>query len=122
MITLDQCFHPRQCRRFHADHIAMMPARAGLIARVQKETELNGSAPYDAGAPVRVIAGHPSYINVLDALGAWELVREAATVLSVPVATTFKHVSPAGVATAGGLDEVMRNTWYPDGVDLSEIA
>jgi AICAR transformylase/IMP cyclohydrolase PurH len=76
----------------------------------------------DAGAPVRLIAGHPSYINVLDALGAWALVREAAAVLSVPVATTFKHVSPAGVATAGGLDEVMRNTWSPDGVDLSDIA
>lgn len=75
-----------------------------------------------AGVPVRVIAGHPSYINVLDALGAWELVREAAAVLSVPVATTFKHVSPAGVATAGGLDEAMRHTWSPDGVDLSDIA
>ena len=76
----------------------------------------------DAGAPVRVVAGHPSYINVLDALGAWELVREAAAVLSVPMATTFKHVSPAGVATAGGLDDVMRNPWSPDGVDLSDIA
>ena len=76
----------------------------------------------DAGAPVQVVAGHPSYINVLDALGAWGLVREAAALLSVPVATTFKHVSPAGVATAGPLDEVMRNTWSPDGVDLSDIA
>jgi phosphoribosylaminoimidazolecarboxamide formyltransferase/IMP cyclohydrolase len=76
----------------------------------------------EAGAPVRLIAGHPSYINVLDALGAWALVREAAAVLSVPVATTFKHVSPAGVATAGGIDEVMRDTWSPDGVDLSDIA
>ena len=76
----------------------------------------------EPGAPVRVVSGHPSYINVLDALGAWELVREAATVLSVPVATTFKHVSPAGVATVGGLDDVMRDTWSPDGVDLSDIA
>ncbi len=76
----------------------------------------------DAGAPVQVVAGHPSYINVLDALGAWELVREAAAVLSAPVATTFKHVSPAGVATAGRLDEVMRRTWFPDAVDLSDIA
>src|ERR1700719_4499245 len=74
------------------------------------------------GAPVRVIAGHPSYITVLDALGAWALVREAAAVLSAPVATTFKHVSPAGVATAGGLDEVMRRAWSADGVDLSDIA
>jgi phosphoribosylaminoimidazolecarboxamide formyltransferase/IMP cyclohydrolase len=38
------------------------------------------------------------------------------------LATTFKHVSPAGVATAGGLDEVMRHTWSPEGVDLSDIA
>jgi AICAR transformylase/IMP cyclohydrolase PurH len=76
----------------------------------------------DAGAPVRVIAGHPSYINLLDALGAWELVRDGAAALSVPMATTFKHVSPAGVATAGGLDAVMRHTWSPDGVDLSDIA
>jgi AICAR transformylase/IMP cyclohydrolase PurH len=76
----------------------------------------------DAGTPVRVLAGHPSYINVLDALGAWALVREAATVLSVPVATTFKHVSPAGVATAGALDDVMRHTWSPEGGALSDIA
>lgn len=75
----------------------------------------------DPTAPVRVVAGYPSYINVLDALGAWELVREATAVLGVPVATTFKHVSPAGVATAGGLDDVMRQTWSPDGVDLSDI-
>jgi len=76
----------------------------------------------DEGSPVRVLSGQPSYINVLDALGAWELVREAATVLSVPVATTFKHVSPAGVAIAGELDDVMRRTWAPDGGELSDIA
>jgi phosphoribosylaminoimidazolecarboxamide formyltransferase/IMP cyclohydrolase len=76
----------------------------------------------EAGAHVRVVAGRPSYINVLDALGAWELVREADAALSVPVATTFKHVSPAGAATAGDLDDVMRTTWCPDGDDLSDIA
>jgi phosphoribosylaminoimidazolecarboxamide formyltransferase/IMP cyclohydrolase len=69
-----------------------------------------------------VISGRPSYINVLDALGAWQLVREATAVLAVPVATTFKHVSPAGAATAGDVDEVMRSTWSVEETDLSEIA
>jgi phosphoribosylaminoimidazolecarboxamide formyltransferase/IMP cyclohydrolase len=79
-------------------------------------------ATLGAGTPVRLVSGHPSYINVLDALGAWQLVREASALLAMPVATTFKHVSPAGAATAGALDEVMRATWCPDGVDLSDIA
>jgi phosphoribosylaminoimidazolecarboxamide formyltransferase/IMP cyclohydrolase len=69
-----------------------------------------------------LISGQPSYINVLDALGAWQLVRDATRVLGIPVATTFKHVSPAGAATAGDVDEVMRSTWSVEETDLSEIA
>jgi phosphoribosylaminoimidazolecarboxamide formyltransferase/IMP cyclohydrolase len=75
-----------------------------------------------AGSAVRVISGHPSYINLLDVLGAWQLVREATAVLAVPVATTFKHVSPAGAATAGDVDEVMRSAWSVEGAGLSKIA
>lgn len=76
----------------------------------------------DRDSPVRVVAGHPSYVNLLDALGAWQLVREASRTLSRPVATTFKHVSPAGVATAGPLDEVMSGLWTPERMELSPIA
>jgi phosphoribosylaminoimidazolecarboxamide formyltransferase/IMP cyclohydrolase len=75
-----------------------------------------------AGLPLEVVAGEPSYINVLDALGGWALVREASRALSAPVAATFKHVSPAGAATAGELDEVMAATWLPTGVDPSPVA
>jgi AICAR transformylase/IMP cyclohydrolase PurH len=61
--------------------------------------------------PFRVVSGSPSYINVLDALNAWQLVREAALELHRPIATSFKHVSPAGAASAGNLDAVMEETW-----------
>jgi phosphoribosylaminoimidazolecarboxamide formyltransferase / IMP cyclohydrolase len=66
--------------------------------------------------PVRVVHGQPSYINLLDALTGWQLVTEAASAVSLPVAASVKHVSPAGVAAAGPLDAVTRETW---GLDAS---
>lgn len=56
--------------------------------------------------PVRVISGQPSYINLLDALNSWQLVRAADALLGRAAATSFKHVSPAGAAIAGDIDEV----------------
>ena len=76
----------------------------------------------DGGSPLRVVAGRPSYVNLLDALGAWQLVREASRELEAPVAASFKHVSPAGVGTAGPLDEVMGSLWNPSGAELSAVA
>ncbi len=61
--------------------------------------------------PLRLLAGSPSYINLLDALNAWALVREAHATLNAPAATSFKHVSPAGAALAGELDDAMRACW-----------
>lgn len=63
------------------------------------------------GGPLRLLAGQPSYINLLDALNAWALVREARATLNAPAATSFKHVSPAGAAIAGELDETMQAVW-----------
>lgn len=65
----------------------------------------------DGELPFRVLAGKPSYINILDALNAWRLVRELSRALGRPAATSFKHVSPAGAAVAGAIDEVMAETW-----------
>jgi phosphoribosylaminoimidazolecarboxamide formyltransferase/IMP cyclohydrolase len=62
-------------------------------------------------APVRVVHGQPSYINLLDALTGWQLVAEAASAVGLPVAASVKHVSPAGVAASGPLDAVTRQTW-----------
>lgn len=94
-----------------------MELRYGLNPDQQANATLD-----DHAAPVWVVAGHPSYVNLLDGLGAWQLVREASVALSAPVATTFKHVSPAGVATVGPLDKVMSSLWTPSGVELSRIA
>ncbi|GAB3424252.1 phosphoribosylaminoimidazolecarboxamide formyltransferase [Flindersiella endophytica] len=56
--------------------------------------------------PITVLNGQPSYINLLDALNGWQLVREAAHALGIPAAASFKHVSPAGTALAGPIDDV----------------
>ena len=80
-------------------------------------------APIDDSAPpIRLVSGRPSYINLLDALNAWQLVAEASTALDRVVATSFKHVSPAGAATAGALDAVMEETWGVVGGELSPSA
>jgi phosphoribosylaminoimidazolecarboxamide formyltransferase/IMP cyclohydrolase len=60
----------------------------------------------DGGAlPVQILCGRPGYINFLDALNAWQLVREMKAALHLPAAASFKHVSPAGAAVAFTLDE-----------------
>jgi phosphoribosylaminoimidazolecarboxamide formyltransferase / IMP cyclohydrolase len=61
--------------------------------------------------PLRVVSGEPSVINLLDMMNAWQLVREAAAATGSPAATSFKHVSPAGVAIAGDVDATARETW-----------
>ena len=48
--------------------------------------------------PIKVLGGSPGYINLLDSLNAWPLVRELKRALNLPAAASFKHVSPAGAA------------------------
>jgi phosphoribosylaminoimidazolecarboxamide formyltransferase / IMP cyclohydrolase len=69
------------------------------------------AARMTSGAPVRVVSGTASYLNLLDALTGWQLVREASAVTGLPAAASIKHVSPAGVAVAGPLDDTARETW-----------
>lgn len=73
----------------------------------------------DAGA-VTVVGGEPSLINYLDVLNGWQLVSELAGVMGRPAAASFKHVSPAGVAVAGDLDETAQQTWGVSG-DVDEL-
>ena len=67
-----------------------------------------------AGDGPRVINGEPSMINYLDALNAFELVREADAAAGAPAAASFKHVSPAGAALAGAVDSTAARTWRVD--------
>ncbi|XP_020377621.1 bifunctional purine biosynthesis protein PURH [Rhincodon typus] len=55
--------------------------------------------------PIQVLNGSPGFINLCDALNAWQLVRELKQALSLPAATSFKHVSPAGAAVGVPLTE-----------------
>lgn len=73
-------------------------------------------------SPLQVLNGVPGYINLLDALGAWQLVRELKRATGLPGAASFKHVSPAGAAVARPLtDEFRRAQMLPD-EDLSPVA
>ena len=73
--------------------------------------------------PVKVLNGRPGYINFLDALNSWQLVKELKEATGLPSAASFKHVSPAGAAVGLPLSEVDRQIYFvaPD-ADLSPIA
>ena len=62
--------------------------------------------------PFEVINGRPGYINLLDALNAWQLVRELKHALGLPAAASFKHVSPAGAAVAVPLSDTLEQTYF----------
>jgi len=72
--------------------------------------------------PVRVLRGQPSLINMLDALNAWQLVREAGLLLGRPAAASFKHTSPAGAAVAGPVDEAAAAPYGADADGITGIA
>lgn len=74
--------------------------------------------------PIEVLNGHPGYINFLDALNGWQLVRELKLATGLPAATSFKHVSPAGAAVGLPLTETLAKIYFVDdlGIDLSPIA
>ncbi len=72
--------------------------------------------------PITVLNGSPGYINLLDALNSWQLVRELKNALNLPAAASFKHVSPAGVAVANPLSDVLKKTYFVDDIELSPLA
>ena len=65
-----------------------------------------------AALPVTVLNGRPGYINFLDALNGWQLVRELKQATSLPAAASFKHVSPAGAAVGVPLTDVLRQIYF----------
>jgi phosphoribosylaminoimidazolecarboxamide formyltransferase/IMP cyclohydrolase len=75
-----------------------------------------------AYAPVELRNGTPSMINLLDALNAWQLVREARAALGLPAAASFKHVSPAGAAVAVPLDDELARAYEVQGRELTPAA
>ena len=74
----------------------------------------------DKELPITVLSGRPGYINLLDALNGWQLVKELKEATGLPAATSFKHVSPAGAAVGLPLDQVLRKIYWVD--DLGELS
>jgi len=72
--------------------------------------------------PLQVLNGTPGYINLLDALNAWQLVRELKQALNLPAAASFKHVSPAGAAVAIPLSEAEAAAYFVGKIELSPLA
>ena len=76
-----------------------------------------------ADLPVTVLNGKPGYINFLDALNSWQLVRELKEATGQPSAASFKHVSPAGAAIGKPLSDIERKIYFvADDAELSPIA
>ena len=72
--------------------------------------------------PVTVINGKPGYINLLDALNGWQLVKELKEATGLPAATSFKHVSPAGAAVGRPLSSTLKQIYYTEDVELTPLA
>ncbi len=70
--------------------------------------------------PIEVLCGKPGYINLLDALNGWQLVKELKTATGVCAATSFKHVSPAGAAIGRPLSDDLKKIYWVD--DLGELS
>lgn len=75
-----------------------------------------------ADLPLSVLGGSPGYINLLDALNAWQLVRELKQATGLPAAASFKHVSPSGVAVAVPLTDILKKIYFVDDLELSPLA
>lgn len=72
--------------------------------------------------PFKVLNGKPGYINLLDAMNSWQLVRELRAATGLPAAASFKHVSPAGAAVAVPLSAELQKAYFVEGIELSPVA
>ena len=68
--------------------------------------------------PITVLSGRPGYINFLDALNSWQLVKELKAATGLPAAASFKHVSPAGAAVGLPLSDTLKKIYFVGDVDF----
>ena len=81
------------------------------------------SVSIDGELPISVLNGRAGYINLLDALNGYQLVRELQLATGLPAAASFKHVSPAGAAIGLPLDDTLKKMYFvDDDTDLSPLA
>ena len=75
--------------------------------------------------PVTILNGRPGYINFLDALNSYQLVKELKAATGLPCATSFKHVSPTSAAVGLPLPEELKKACFVEdvkGLDENPLA
>jgi phosphoribosylaminoimidazolecarboxamide formyltransferase/IMP cyclohydrolase len=112
---------------FREQYASAELSKEALAGPVQRMALRYGANPHQKPAqafvsggelPFQVLCGSPGYINLLDALNAYALVKELQEALSLPAAASFKHVSPAGAAVGLALDDTEKQVYGVD--DLKE--
>ena len=96
-----------------------IPLRYGLNPQ---QTPARALIEGEGPGPFRVLNGAPGYINLLDAMSAWQLVRDLRATLGQPAGASFKHVSPAGAAIGLPLSEALTRVYQVVGLELSPVA
>ncbi|KAI9300958.1 cytidine deaminase-like protein [Cunninghamella echinulata] len=102
-------------RQQYSNGVTMLPLRYGANPH-QKPAQIY--TKQEAKLPVSILSGSPGYINFLDALNAWGLVKELKEATGIAAAASFKHVSPAGAAIGLPLNDTDKKVYHVD--DLKE--
>jgi phosphoribosylaminoimidazolecarboxamide formyltransferase/IMP cyclohydrolase len=106
-------------RKQYSENVSQLPLRYGANPH-QKPAQAFVS---QGELPFKVLSGSPGYINLLDALNSWPLVKELSASLNLPAAASFKHVSPAGVAVGLPLTDVEKKIYFVEDIEnLSPLA
>lgn len=106
-------------RKQYSEGVSQLPLRYGANPH-QKPAQ--AYVP-QGDLPFKVLSGSPGYINLLDALNSWPLVKELSASLNLPAAASFKHVSPAGAAVGLPLSDVEKQIYFVQNIEnLSPLA
>ena len=103
-------------RSQYASNVSQLTLRYGMNPH-QKPAQIYTT---QNSLPLTVVSGSPGFINLCDALNAWQLVKELKQALGLPAATSFKHVSPAGAAVGFPLTDVEKKLCMVE--DLGELS
>ncbi|KAI9255717.1 phosphoribosylaminoimidazolecarboxamide formyltransferase/IMP cyclohydrolase [Phascolomyces articulosus] len=101
-------------RQQYAQGVAMLPLRYGANPH-QKPAQIYVK---EGKLPVTPLSGSAGYINFLDALNSWALVKELKEATGLPAAASFKHVSPAGAAIGVPLSDIEKKVYQVDDLKL----
>lgn len=106
-------------RKKYAEGVCQLPLRYGVNPH-QKPAQ---AFMKEGVLPFKVLNGAPGYINLLDALNSWPLVKELSASLNLPAAASFKHVSPAGCAVGLPLTDIEKKVFFVNTIkNLSPLA